>query len=536
MEIKNIPFRELPFSKLFNEYINGEPVINRYFHYPCRENDIFKRKSEQQELNIDRNKIADILISLNKQYTQDEAVFNNIEKLRENNTQAVVTGQQLTIHGGSLFTVLKIVSAISLAKKLNKDLKSNVVPVFWLADEDHDFDEINTINIPADKGLSTVMYESDSGDKRVADLSLNKLINEFNDDVFELLDGTDFSSRLQADITNCYKPGTTLNDAFAAWILNLFGHHGLVLCGSNNKEVKSLTADFMKKSVVLSSQIKSQVEFISSQLEEDGYHAQVQVYQSNLFYISEQGKREKISVTGKKWQSESQVWTEDELTDHINRNPEDFSPNVFLRPILQDTILPTIAYIGGPGEIAYYAQMQPIYEVFNKKMPVIWPRYSATIAETSISRIMNKLPFSFPEYNQRIEDLEKAYVMQTEATDPEPLFGKWKGEIKELEEEKSKFIREIDESLGPAVGKATAVYFSELDKLKGKLYRSLKEQESVQLNRISKIKQNLFPRNALQERQIAFIYFMNKYGPDIWDNLYDQLYDSDPFTHKLVEL
>lgn len=537
MELKNIPFSELPFSKLFIDYISGNTGVSRFYHYPCREQDVFKKKCAESEFNIDRNRVADFLVSFNKQFSGNDAVFNNIEKLREKDTQAVVTGQQLTMHGGPLFTVLKILSAISLAKKLKKKLNREVIPVFWLADEDHDFEEINHIRIPGTDDYNTVVYETDSAEKRISDLYLDKeLVNEFNNEVFELLDGTDFSSKLQAEISNCYKPGVSLNDAFATWIMKLFDHHGLVLCGSNNEEVKALSTDLMKKSVTHSSGIKKQVEYISSELEQEGYHAQVQVYQSNLFHISDKGKREKISVTGNTWQTDSREWTKEELTDEIENHPAHFSPNVFLRPVIQDTILPAIAYVGGPGEIAYYAQMQPIYEVFNKKMPVIWPRYSATIAETAISRILNKLPFSFPEYNQRIEDLEKSYVMQTEKADPEPVFGKWKGEIKELEKEKSRFVREIDASLGPAVGKATAVYFSELDKLKGKLYRSLKEQESVQLNRISKIKQNLFPGNVLQERQIAFIYFMNKYGPDIWDKLYDELYNTDPFTHKLVEL
>lgn len=536
MQLTQIPFSELPFSKLFNDYISGESTVNRYYHFPCREKDIFKKKYEETGLSVRRDTIADILTSLNEQYTDREAVFVNIDKLRDPDTRVVVTGQQLTMHGGPVFTVLKIISAISLAQKLTRQLNTDVVPVFWLADEDHDFEEINHVNLPSDNGFENVVYETDSENKRVSDLLLDQQVIEFNEEVFELLDGTDFSSKLQAEIDQCYKKGASLKDAFAAWILKLFGDYGLVLCGSNIKEVKDLTADLMKKSVELSDEIKQQVEYVSSKLEEDGYHAQVQVYESNLFHIAENGARDKISTDGKTWKTDERSWSADELMAEIDRNPERFSPNVFLRPILQDSVLPTIAYVGGPGEIAYYAQMQPIYEAFNKKMPVVWPRFSATIAETAISRIIGKLPFSFPEYNQRIEDLEKAYVKQTESIDPEPLFGRWKGEIKELEKEKTNFIREIDASLGPAVGKATAVYFSELDKLKGKLYRSMKEQESVQLNRIAKIKHSLFPGNALQERQIAFIYFMNKYGPDIWDKLFEQLDESEPFTHKLVEL
>jgi len=180
--------------------------------------------------------------------------------------------------------------------------------------------------------------------------------------------------------------------------------------------------------------------------------------------------------------------------------------------------------------------MKEMYQIFDRKMPVIIPRFSITLVESAIDRILEKLPFEVQTYNDRIEDLEKRFVDQTEEVDIEKFFGIWKQQMEDLTSAKKDEIKEIDPSLAGSVGKAKAVYFSELDKLKGKVYRSVKQQENVQLNRISKIKNNLFPNGNLQEREIAFIYFMNKYGNDIWIELMALIEDDIPDNHKLIYL
>jgi bacillithiol biosynthesis cysteine-adding enzyme BshC len=236
------------------------------------------------------------------------------------------------------------------------------------------------------------------------------------------------------------------------------------------------------------------------------------------------------------WSIPDKRWSTSQLEDEIESNPERFSPNVFLRPICQDQLLPVAAYVGGPGEIAYYAQMKAFYDVFDHKMPVILPRFSITIFESAIDRILEKLPFDWSHYRERIEDLEKEFVEASESVNIEKIFGIWRSQIDELSRAKREEIGEIDPSLKGSVGKAKAAYFSELDKLKGKVYRSVKDQEQVQLDRIRRIKHNLFPNNNLQEREIAFVYFMNKYGTDIWGNLLSELKDEEPFDHFTLHL
>jgi len=210
---------------------------------------------------------------------------------------------------------------------------------------------------------------------------------------------------------------------------------------------------------------------------------------------------------------------------------------VFLRPLLQDNLFPTLGYAAGPGELAYYGQMKQVYNLFESDMPVIFPRLSATFIEPAINRIIDELPFEFSEYSQRIEDLDAAYVDRSEKIDIEDLFSEWKQKVKQIASLKKEKVAEVDQTLNGAAGKATAVYFGELDKLKGKVYRAVKQQDQTQLNRIRKIKQNLYPGGNLQERSVAAIYYMNKFGLGIWDNLLASLDEGETFDqHKLVEL
>jgi bacillithiol biosynthesis cysteine-adding enzyme BshC len=276
----------------------------------------------------------------------------------------------------------------------------------------------------------------------------------------------------------------------------------------------------------------------SEVLEQSGYHKQVLVQESNLFWIDEDRNRIKIQFENGLWQTDGNghSWSDEELIGAIHASPERFSPNVFLRPIIQDSFLPTFAYAGGPGEIAYHAQMKPMYHMFGLQMPVVIPRFSATMVESGIERIMEKLPFKFFDYKQRIEELEAEYIKRNDPANLEAAFSEWIAAVGTITEQMRKTISEIDTTLEGSAGKAGAAMEAELDKLKGKTYRSLKQQEKTQLIRIDKIKHQLFPDGNLQERELAFIYFMNKYGMDIWDSLYSTLDGHQPDSHKLIYL
>ncbi|MEX2397598.1 MAG: bacillithiol biosynthesis BshC, partial [Balneolales bacterium] len=274
----------------------------------------------------------------------------------------------------------------------------------------------------------------------------------------------------------------------------------------------------------------------SSRLEQE-FHRQAQVQGTTLFLHDEQKGRIRLNNSNGAWSSEcGSQWTNQELLELANTHPQKFSPNVFLRPILQDYLLPNIAYIGGPAEVAYYGQMRSVYPLFGMKMPAIIPRLSATLIESSVARILKQLPFEPHEYKSRVEDLEKTYIEKLGHGEVDELFTDWKAEITSISEEYTEYIAEYDASLKGSAGKETSSYLKSIDKLHQKLTRSIKQKEEIQLKRIRKIQHHLFPNGQLQEREISVLHFMNKYGTGIWGDILDNL-DSPYFkSHKLLYL
>lgn len=538
MQVSNYSFEHLPFSKLFKTYINDFWQLQEFYAVNPFDEEAIAGKIDNYQFAGDREKTVEVLISLNRQFDVHQAALDNLERFRDDNALAIVTGQQLGIYGGPLYTILKTISTIHLAHRLEQKFNRPVIPVFWLADEDHDYDEIRGLNVLDNDEVAHVeLPPVEESHPTVAEMTIPEQLNEMRDKLRELLYDTDFSDELWELLDEAFQPGSTFFEGFGQLISSLFSKHGLVLAGSNHPQVKNLTSNLLKRSIADADKVRQTLEEQTSRLTEQ-YHQQVTLYDSNLFYLDDKAGRTKISRNGSGWHAEqSEEWDTNQLVTEIEEQPEKFSPNVFLRPILQDALLPTLGYVAGPGETAYFGQMKGLYSCFNLEMPVIFPRLSATLIEPAIDRIIGELPFEFHEYDNRIEDLESDYVDRTEQHDLEALFENWKQDIEELVDSRKDTISGIDSTLEGAVEKTTSRYFGELDKLKGKVYRSVKKQDEIQLKRIRRIKSNLFPDDDLQERTIAAIFFMNKYGIDIWDRLLDSLDSEEQFDHhKLVYL
>lgn len=540
MKLNNYPPEKLPFPKLFIDYLSQNGKAPEYFEYnPFDESD-FERRTADFKFMGNREKTVTLLTDFNSAFHPSDATTKNIQRLSNKNTYTIVTGQQLTLLGGPLFTIYKVLTAIHYCQKLNKISSSFYIPVFWLADEDHDFEEISGIGLPAKEGTTHFKWTPENvSDRIVADILLDKSFEQIKSEIQNYLLETDFSDNLWSLVNDCYKKDVSVGEAFGQLLRKLFGHHGLVLAGSNHPAIKSHLKKQLTQSVEQRGQIFQALSKKSDQLEDSGYHRQVVIHESNLFMSDHTGVRRKLSFDNNTWSldtKDSRDWSDDQLISEIEKNPENFSPNVILRPILQDVLLPTMAYVGGPGEVSYYAQMKEMYPIFNLTIPVIIPRFSCTLIETGIENALEQLPFNLDDYLKRIEDLESEYVKQSDTPDIESIISEWKKRVEELTDQMKPKVSEIDPTLENSAGKASATYLTELDKLKGKLYRSAKQQESTQLNRIVKIKNALYPNGNLQEREIAFIYFMNKYGLTVWDDLLEMLSDYEPSSHIMVHL
>jgi len=539
VKIRSSSFRNYPFTELFQDYTDWNESIQPFFEYnPFNLSDYIKR-SQDIHFDTDKTDLVSALTDYNLKFGADDHTLNNIKLLENDDVFTVVTGQQVTLYGGPLFTVYKVLTAIITANKLTNELGKKVIPVFWMADEDHDFDEVSSINLPeGDSHTEFTLNDDNSIDKRVVEKILNGQLKDLKNKIRAALPDTDFSNDLWNLLDQCYNNNETFGSSFGRLILNLFGKQGLILAGSNHDGLKKLIIEPLIKSVRNADEHQQILNETSEALLSKEYHTQVTVQSSNLFHILEDGSRIKLQHNEDRWyiDDSKRSWSSEELIREIELTPENFSPNVFLRPIIQNHILPVISYVAGPGEIAYYAQMRAYHRQFNIKMPVITPRYSITLIESSIDRNIEKLPFNVHDYFNRIEDLEKDFLKQSDSPNLESIFKSWKSLITDLSKVPISKVSQIDPTLKKSADKTVTQFFTELDKLKGKLYRSVKESEKVQIQRIQRVQNNLYPNRNLQEREIAFITFMNKYGVDLWDKVLDDLQIEEMNTHKLIYL
>ncbi|MEX2585890.1 MAG: bacillithiol biosynthesis cysteine-adding enzyme BshC [Balneolaceae bacterium] len=536
MNSRSIPFDRLPFTDLYRGYINRSPEVMQYFSGHPFSDHAVREHASRFHFPGDRDQSVEALLHFNRQLGAGSQVTAQLERLRDPDSLVVVTGQQLTIYGGPLFTVYKTMTTLLYARRWEELLQRPVVPVFWLADEDHDYPEAAELGLLANDTFEQLSLNNGSG-LPVGREILGDSYLVFEEKFFDRLPESDFSDEIRALLTRHYREGATFRSAFGGLLLHLFEKHGLVLAGSDDPEIKSLISRPLRAAADNPEGLSEALESQSLALENAGFGRQALVQPSNLFYIDSDGGRQKLDLEGDTWSNgNGQVWSREELRRAVEANPERFSPNVFLRPMLQDQLLPTLAYVCGPGELAYYAQMKGAYQWAGQQMPMLLPRISGTLVEPAVERVMKKLPFEFEEYESRTEDLETAYLKRSVPEGGGDLFADWRRESTRLAEDAKSRAKEIDPTLEASADKTETRIQQQIDQLQQKVTRAVKRREATQIQRIHRVRENLFPGGKLQERQLSFVYYMNRYGTDLLDRMLEVLGEEVPDSHKVIGL
>ncbi len=487
--------------------------------------------------NIDRNRLRNALIAYNDPEKLSDSQQISFRELTGNQASCtIVTGQQLTIAGGPLFTVYKLLTAVHKARKLSETSGVPVIPIFWLADEDHDFHEIAHLGIPFQQNwLNVTLSDDEESGKPAGIIKIKESWGEVYRKLDEALVQTDFKDDLTQLINNSYKLGKTHMEAFGGLISAIFAEYGVLLAGSAHPGVREELAPELKFLISKTTKIYEALES-ASQLVEERYHRQAAVSQSNWFWIDETSQRVKMAFHDEIWTAGDKEFTTEALLSEIDKNPGCISPNVFMRPLLQDMLLPNAAYVAGPGEVAYYAQMRSLYAVCDMKMPVIIPRFSFTIFEPAVSRVFDELPFEFPEYANRIEDLEKAYIEKSNALDIQKFHDDFVKELAEVADARLQVISSFDASLVGTLERIKKEQESAVDSLRQKMMRAAKSKQDVQIKRLAKVQMMLFPNRNLQEREMASLYLLNKYGKHLLDTLLEVMNDRKPDHHFIIRM
>lgn len=473
-----------------------------------------------------------VVAELRKQYDEvgvrNSAIERNLDLLAKPTTLTVVTGQQVGIFGGPLYTLYKAVSSIALARELDGLLDYDVVPVFWQETEDHDLDESSHYGIFDQGGnyvdVAYAFSESDAR-KQVGSLRLSSSLETFIESLSSQVQETEFTESVLSTYRAAYTEGATFAEAQACYLSSLTADEGLLIMNANTRAIKQCGAGLFRKELETGGELQRAVRGQSEKLGAS-YHTQIDPSPVNLFIIDD-GKRYKLErddTAGFRY--DAKQISADDLYRIVSETPECISPNVVMRPLFQDTVLPTIAYIAGPGEIAYFAQLASAYEWAGIPMPLIAPRYSATIVEEKTKKVIAKAGADIQAF---IEDGQKLIATLTVSRDEEAIGAKFDAVAARIEDE----IESLRETVIGADGSLDGA----LTGLKGKMLMPLKDLRSKTLaaerkksatlrTQLERALTSLLPGGSLQERNIGLLYFANKYGPGFIDAVKERILES----------
>ncbi|MBI1939030.1 MAG: bacillithiol biosynthesis cysteine-adding enzyme BshC [Ignavibacteriales bacterium] len=535
----DIPGHQNLFLDYLQEFDNVEKFYKRNFREQEAYESLFKTLSEKERPH--RAKLTDIIRAQYADNKISKQTQSNIEALYSQKTIAVVTGQQLGLFGGPLYTFYKSITAIKLCSYLKEKYEQyHFVPVFWLEGDDHDFDEVRSTNILNNENQIALLKYDDGQPEEInrggiGGLKFNQnieaVINELNENLRE----SEFKPSLVDLIKTIYQPGRTFLESFRELMIRLFDEYGLIVFNPIDPEVKRLLIPIFEQEITNYREQTGYLVERSAELEET-YHAQVKVKAINLFYVDD---NERLLIepveNDYRLKGKRKRFTREDILAQLNFSPERFSPNVLLRPICQDYLLPTAFYVGGPGEISYFAQVTPMYDFYNITQPFIYPRSSATIVERSIKGILDKQNLNYLDVFTTEDELISKIVAANGDINLDKLYGELSDSIGEIFNSLNGKLSAIDKTLLDLSAKSKQRVEQTFDYLKTKTIEAEKRRHESAIRQITKARNVLYPNDNLQERELNLLYFLNKYGMDLIKWIYNEL-AINKFEHQVLEL
>ncbi len=536
-----VPFRDVPgSSRLFLDYLeNFDRVAEFYngdFHHP---EILLARAETTRSRKLPLAQLVPILKEQNLFFGSGEETTANLLRL-EKGASAIITGQQTGLFGGPLFTLYKALTAIKLAAYLNEKRANGFVPIFWLASEDHDFREANHIRI-LDKNNQPLEfgYSDHPLDGRVPMYAI-KLSPRVADVIQQLDDAThptDLKAEVLQTLRTVYQPNVTFSHAFGKWLMQLCKSLGLILIDASDPRIKSLGKEIFKQEIAERSPSTRAALAATQRLLQKNYHAQVQLHDNmlNLFLVEE--GRHAIAFSDKRFfiKNSDRTFELEELLNLLEKNPQHFSPNVLLRPIFQDALFPTAAYVAGPAESAYYAQMKGIYERFDLPMPIIYPRKSVTLLEAKIRKVLENFDLQVADFWRNSDVLANDILQKQLPEEIEKRIRNTQLCISKNLQALADVVTEFDATLRDAVQNANGRILHQVEVLETKIVQAYKKRSDVIVNQIQKAANHLYPHQQLQERVLNVAPFLFKYGWQFVQKIYDEL-DIWNFDHQIIEV
>ena len=510
------------FTALILDYLSERKELEELYHrFPKIEN--FEAQIAEKSKNYDHSIRKDLSKLLRDQYSDiavSESTRANIDLLESENTFTVVTGHQLNLFTGPLYFLYKIVSTINLTRQLKEKYPDkDFVPVYWMATEDHDFEEINFFNLNGKK------FKWNNAEDRAGNTAVGKLSTDGLEEVFKLfsaeIGGGENADYLKSLFEKGYLQHDNLTDATRFIANEVFGKYGLVILAAGDENLKKYFVPQIKNELlkqVSYSETSSTVEKINTL----NYKLQVNPREINLFYLTDEIRERIIKRENKYFVHETEIsWTETEILEEVENHPERFSPNVMMRPLYQEVILPNLCYIGGGGELAYWLELKSYFEAENITFPMLLLRNSALLQTSKQNEKRKRLNISIPELFLKQHELINRKVRKISNIDID--FSSQKEHLVAQFQQMYDLAEQTDESFIGAVKAQEVKQLKGLDNLEKRLLKAQKRKLKDEVERIAKLQNDLFPNRSLQERQTNFSEFYAEYGQELITKLMDEL-------------
>jgi len=545
LRVETLDFARIPHqSRLFLEYLK-DPVALRNF-YPSAVRFHHELQQRVPEVltayRVDRGRVCDALAAMNQRWGAGEETRKNIEQLREADCIAVVSGQQAGLFTGPLYTIYKALSAVKLAGCLQQR-NTKAVPVFWIAAEDHDFAEVAKAElIGRDCQLKSVAVSEalHREGQPVGHVKLDESIGTVIDELFELLPASEFAADMKALVKNAWQPGRGYVESFATMMTALLGRYGLIFLDPLDPALKQLAAPLYSEAARRAPEIAAALEQRSAELERAGYHAQVLATANSfpLFLHDEEDRRHAVvRIENGKYRTKAseQAYTAEELATLAQEQPERFSPNVTLRAVVQDYLLPTIAYYGGAAEIAYFAQTAEVYRLLDRPATPILPRSSLTMIEHHTGRLLGRYDLTLADFFEGLDPVIKRVVEEHLAADSAKLFADAEQNVNHELDRLRQELQSIDPTLANALETGRKKINYQLDGLKQRFVRAQMTRDEAAHRQLQRAFDQLYPNKDLQERHINITSLLARHGTYVIEWIFNAI-NLGSNEHQIVYL
>ena len=527
-------------SPLYYDFLTSPERVREFYPVDYRDGAAAARSAASRAYPIERRAaIASVMKRQASGLGIASVAAAAIAKFEKKDALAVVAGQQPGLFGGPLYTVYKALTCVHLARRVEEASGRPTVPVFWVASDDHDFDEVRKAWVTDGAGADPVLleYAAEGPHASFSRIRVGAAIEPVLAKLGEALGAAPEAGEVMGRLRDAYAPGRTWAEAFARFMAGVVAPLGMIVFDPADPEAKRIAWPVFEREVELKGGSAAAARDRGEALARRGYHAQIARAgnELNLFWHGG-AEREAVRVDedGAFRAAGGQRWTCPELKDAIRSKPEDASPGVLLRPLVEDYLLPTAAYVGGPSEVAYWAQVYALYPLFDMAPPAIAPRAGATLLEPKVARTLNKFHLSWESLSGDVEVVIREALRAILPEQFRDVFDverkKWADGFRKIEEQ----VLAFDPSLKPAVITAHGRVEREIETLEKKLLHVWKRRQEESVQQIRRARAHLFPHGELQERVACYAGFASRHGAWLTERLMDAL--QDPGAHELVSL